>query len=178
MSDKSDRYSEFEALSDLRHDRDLAGAIGDVIIAWSYAEGSLLEAGHAATGMPISTVSDMLAAVPTFESKVKVISTLVRRHVVEHSQRDSLLKAIEELQKLSGTRNGWVHGRWAASIDKTSTVIFDVRKEVGSPERRRPIKQADVDGHYDAVIERAAEIMRLAGEISETAHLSTAISSA
>ena len=54
-------------LRDLSHDRDLATALGDMVVAWS-ADQALVQVMHVMLGVPWKMASSGYHQIPTFES--------------------------------------------------------------------------------------------------------------
>lgn len=161
MGDPSDRHKAFGSIRDLSHDRELASALGDMIVAWADAEGCLYDIMHRITGMSYAMINDVTARVPTFESRIKITQTLLERWAQDDQHTQALTEAVAKLAKLSATRNRLVHGSWRSTLDKSLTVVFDHREQIGSPKRRRTVKAHDVINHVNAVHSRIDDLFRL-----------------
>ena len=161
MPDPSDHHKGFRSIRDLSHDRTLAAALGDMIIAWADAERVLCDITHWITKAHYPAVMDMFARVPTFEARVKIVQTLIERWTHPGKERDEVSMEVRKLSALSKTRNRWVHGAWVATLDLSITVIFDRRKAAGTPERRRTVKAHDVEQHINAVHDRAWRLIQI-----------------
>lgn len=149
----------YHSLRNLKHDPELATALGNMVVAWAHAETVLLLTLARVTGASVHMAQAGYYRVPTFESRTKFILGLMAEwHPAADFDREEILKAVEKLSKLASARNGWVHGDWCVAADKSHTVIFDHRTESGSPHRRRPVKAADIRNHNEAVLKRAAEL--------------------
>ncbi len=77
MSDPSSKFGAFGTIRDLKHDRELAAALGDMIVAWSDAERSLMDIVVKLTGMAPTMAVDFFAQLPSFDAKIKLVRTLI-----------------------------------------------------------------------------------------------------
>ena len=151
---------EYTSLRDLKHDPELATALGNMVVAWAHAESTLLLTLARVTGASAHMAQAGYYRIPTFESRTKFILGLMAEWHPPPADfsREKIIKAVEKLSKLASARNGWVHGDWCVAADKSHTVIFDHRADSESPHRRRPVKAADVRNHNEAVLKRAEEL--------------------
>lgn len=161
MPDPSDRHKGFGTIRDLRHDRPLAAALGDMIVAWADAERILHDIARLLTKMEYPMIHDIFARVPTFESRVKVVRALVERWAKPTPARDAVLVAIDKLSSLSKVRNRWVHGAWVKAIGEPLTVVFDARLERGKPGHRKTVKAHDVSVHVETVHKRTWDLAQI-----------------
>jgi hypothetical protein len=152
---------EFYTLQDFSHDPKLAAALGNMVVAWAYAEHILLSALSRITGIGRNMSLDGYYRIPTFEARVKFILALIPEWKMGKFDKDAITEAIEKLNKLSATRNQWIHGDWCTNKTKTVTVIFNHRAPADSLERRKPVEEADVKNHCEAVKARAATLQNL-----------------
>jgi hypothetical protein len=111
--------------------------------------------------MDYAMVHDMLARVPTFESRVKIVRTLVERWATPGPEADSVLEGVGKLSALSKTRNRLVHGHWVSTLERDLTVVFDFRELRGTPRHRRTVKAHDVAAHVNAVQERTIQLAKI-----------------
>lgn len=148
----------YRALQDLSHDPKLAEALGNMVIAWAHAEIVLFSAFARIAGIGLNMAMEAYHRIPTFESRVKFTLALLGEWKSAKFDKDEIEKAIEKLAKLAKTRNHWVHGDWCADDARTETVIFNHRAHINSPERRKPVKAADIVNHYSAVQQRAKHL--------------------
>jgi hypothetical protein len=151
----------FYALQDLSHDPKLADALGNMVIAWAHAEIVLFSALSRITGIGLNMSMAGYHRIPTFEARVKFILALIPEWKTDRFDKDAITKAIEKLSHLSAARNQWIHGDWCADKAKTLTVIFNHRVSLDSSERRKPVKEADVRNHCEAVKGRAKALSDL-----------------
>lgn len=143
-------------LKDLKEYPDLAKSLGNMVIAWAYAENVLIEAMARISNMSLHMSQYSYYRIPTFESRVKFIHSLLEEWNPNNFDKDLIGKAITSLSKLSSSRNQWVHGDWCEIVEpKKEAVIFNHRLPPGSPDRRKPVKAADVDNHCEAVLSRS-----------------------
>jgi hypothetical protein len=148
-------------LDDLRGDRTLAQALGDMIVAWSNAEYALLETLQTISSLSWDSAHTLYFRMPTFESRVKVIQAMLDQwtpppvpdpdDIVQDPKEIS--RIVGKLSSLSTTRNGWVHASWFFSANEGAIFVVDYRERHNSPTRRKPIKAADVKNHIEAVHE-------------------------
>jgi hypothetical protein len=151
----------FYSLEDLSHDTKLAEALGNMVVAWAYAEQRLLGTLARITGTGLNMCLAGCFRIPTFEARTKFVLALITEWRTTEFDRENIAKAVEKLSKLASARNHWIHGDWCANRGKTITVIFNHRVPIESPERRKPVKAADVLNHCAAVRARAETLARL-----------------
>jgi hypothetical protein len=151
----------FFSLYNLSHNRDLAAALGNMVVAWAYAEHILLQVIARVTGAGLNMSQAGYYRIPTFEPRTKFILALLSEWETSHYDKEAITKTVEKLGKLSGARNGWVHGDWCTNKSETITIIFNHRAPIDSQDRRKPVKEADVMNHCKAVIGRADELKQL-----------------
>jgi len=142
---------------DLKHAPDIAQAMGDLVAAWSLADWILLVALHRILGIPQTDCAIIFYSIPTFDGRVKLIKNLLKASARIQGPVDNLLRAIEGLRGLSGTRNSLIHGNWAIGNLTNETVIFDYLEPAG-PKRKRSIKAHDILGHVEAVNRRRTDL--------------------
>jgi hypothetical protein len=152
---------EYFSLKDLSHAPDLAAALGNMVVAWAYAEHVLLQVISRVTSAGLNMSLAGYYRIPTFESRTKFILALLSEWSTFHYDKDAIVMRVEKLGKLAAARNQWVHGDWCANRSKTTTVIFNHRVSSESSERRKPVKKADVMNHCAAVLGRAEELAQL-----------------
>ena len=152
----------YKDLTTLNHDPDLAKALGNLVIAWAYAESTLCCALARVSGMNINMAMMGFYRVPTFEARRKFIQALL----LEWKQpgkfdKDAIAKEVDAISDLSRTRNDWIHGVWCFNEDKPAeSVIFDFRRAEDKG-RRKDVKTHNVQNHVDAVVKRSKELSRL-----------------
>jgi len=152
----------YQTIKGLAHDHKLAGALGDMIIAWAYAETVLINVLTRILDSNLNKIQAGYYRIPTFESRVKFINALVGEWKPPAKfKKSDIANAITKLSQLSGTRNHWVHGDWCAAIDGSEVVIFDHRSAIGSLNRRKPVKAHDVANHANTVRFRAEALLKL-----------------
>jgi hypothetical protein len=149
-------------IDNLDHDPRLATALGNMLVAWAYAEYTLVNTLAAIMAIDPNMAWVTYYRVPTFEARVKVIRAAITEwEPPAHLDKAAIDTAVEKLAKLSMTRNGWVHGDWCADGKFTETVIFDARRGPDDPARRKDMKAADVINHCEAVRRRAHDLREL-----------------
>lgn len=67
----------YHDLSNLNHDRSLAAALGDMVVAWAEAESVLCATLARVTGMNINMCTMGYYRIPTFESRRKYLEALM-----------------------------------------------------------------------------------------------------
>ena len=153
--------SPYNALEDLSHDPKLAEALGNMVVAWAYAETVLFATFARVTGIGLNMAMESIARIPTFESRTRFILALLNEWETDKFDRDAIATAVEKLAKKAGTRNHWVHGDWCANRAKTETVIFDHRQPHASSKRKKLVKAHDVSDHCEAVSRRTVALAEL-----------------
>ena len=151
----------FHALTDLSHDPKLAEALGNMVIAWAYAEESLIGALSRISGMSLNKAQAGFYRIPTFESRIKFIRALITEWNTKEFNTAAIDTAIDKLSHLSSARNHWEHGCWLATDDYSELYVFDMRADAESDARRKPVKAADVRNHNQAVLLRADALRAL-----------------
>jgi hypothetical protein len=160
--------AEYYGISNLKHDRQLAAALGDMLVAWAAAENALLVAMAYVLSANLHQMQVGYYRVPTFEARTKLLRALIIEWKAKGSEKDRMSHVISKLSKLSTVRNGWVHGDWAVDKARKKTVIFDFRETASSPKRNRPGKAADVTNHIKAVRNWTMELEALTAPWLET----------
>jgi hypothetical protein len=152
----------YNNIKSLKHDQPLAAALGDMVVAWAYAEAILIGTLTRILGSDLNTIQSGYYRIPTFESRVKFIRALMTHWKPPQGfKKDAIGREIDKLGKIAGTRNHWIHGDWCVNPNTAETVVFDHRSDASSPNRRKPVKAADVKNHCEAVIHRADTIYGL-----------------
>ncbi len=152
----------YSALRDLSDDPKLAESLGNMVIAWAYAEETLIGVLACVSGMGLNMALDGYYRIPTFESRVKFIRSLFYEWQAPGNIDKSVLDTeIDKLSHLSSTRNHWVHGNWCGDDATKGIIIFDHRAPIDSPHRSKPVKAADIRNHIQAVLLRANKLRSL-----------------
>jgi hypothetical protein len=151
----------YYSLEDLSHDPKLAEALGNMVVTWAYAENTLLQVISRVTGAGLNMALAGYYRIPTFESRTKFLLAIISEWDTSHYDKDAIILRIEKLGKLASTRNRWVHGDWCSDLQKASTIIFNHRADENSPDRRKPVKGADVTNHCQAVLKWTKELAQL-----------------
>jgi hypothetical protein len=145
----------YTLIYNLDHDKDVAVALGNMVVAWSYAETMLVDCLVKITKMSPRMAQMGYYRIPTFESRTKFIVSIIHHWKATKKRKDEVEKAIEKLAKLSATRNKWMHNRWAKEKDGNGCVIFDYRNLPETKGRRAEVKAHDINLHCETVILRA-----------------------
>jgi len=157
----------FHALTDLSHDPKLAEALGNMVIAWAYAEESLIGALSRISGMSLNKAQAGFYRIPTFESRIKFIRALITEWNTKEFNTAAIDTAIDKLSHLSSARNHWVRIKFIRALitlatdDYSELYVFDMRADAESDARRKPVKAADVRNHNQAVLLRADALRAL-----------------
>jgi hypothetical protein len=149
-------------LQNLDHKPEIARALGDMVVAWSYAEGSLISVMWRITSLDHQAAAVAYYRIPTFEARVKFIYALLSEWKTKKYKVDTIRVAVEKLAKLSRPRNDWIHGNWCRTADfKKQTFLVDYREPPGS--RKRTVTIGAIKNHSATVIVRAQAIKALVG---------------
>ena len=140
---------DYEDIWDLDHDPDLAEALGNLLIVWAAAESRLVWVLSLVFQMDVNRAVEAYHRIPTFDSRTKVIRSLLATWKTKKYKPNEIAKVVAALSRLSKTRNAWVHGTWVKAEDGSSTAIINFRDK--PMERGKTIKVADVDNHLEAV---------------------------
>jgi hypothetical protein len=138
-------------IATLDHDEELAQAVGNMIVTWSSAEVTMQIILAKITGLDWPMVMTMYYRIPTFEARTKIIRAMLEEWETKKYDPKKIAHALGKLASLSVTRNGWVHGKWALSLDETETVVFNHREKANTPGRRKPVTASAVNNHAAAV---------------------------
>jgi hypothetical protein len=141
---------------DRLQDREIAAALGDMVIAWSAAEYSLIEVFATVAAIPWPMASAAYYQMPTYESRTKVLSAMLAKWETAPFPVATLVNEINALSRLSKTRNHWVHGYWVQQLMGPTISTFDMRGP--EPREAKPVKAADISNHVAAVQRRTRAI--------------------
>ena len=151
-----------KTLRSLAHDRELAAALGNMVIAWAYADKLLIGTQARILRTNLNLIMAGFYRIPTFESRVKFTRALITEWESRDFDRPAIDKAVKKLSDLSSARNHWIHGDWCATQDPSpKIVIFNHRVDVESADRRKPVKASDVLNHTEAVHRRCSALAQL-----------------
>ncbi len=145
----------------LDHDTDLAEALGNMVVAWARAETALVDTYVAVLHSHFNLAMVAYYRIPTFEARIKVLMAMLAQWDDKFYNPADIKTAVSKLAKLARTRNKWIHGCYGVNLEGTKTVVYDFRAEPNTPERRKPIKAADVQQHVEAVRRRTHDINSL-----------------
>ncbi|WP_271576714.1 hypothetical protein [Bradyrhizobium sp. CCBAU 11361] len=159
MSKKED--TNFYRIERLDKEQELAAALGNMVIAWSFAEQALMNAMARVTGLPLNIILNGYYRIPTINSRMQFLIGLLEHWKLDGFDAAAISAHILGLAKLSATRNHWIHNEWCRGEHTHQIVQFDQRAKIGSPARRKEIKAADILNHNEAVLARCKEIDRL-----------------
>jgi hypothetical protein len=149
-------YTDIDSLD---HDPKLAQALGNMVVAWARAETVLVKLYAEVTGLHYNTAAVIYYKIPTFESRIRVLTGLIEEKQEPFPKRADMKKAVHKLAKLSSTRNHWVHGTWCCPTGTNDTVYFSMRLPA-SARSATPIKTSDVENHVAAVRKRTRNIKK------------------
>jgi hypothetical protein len=152
----------FLIIDHLRGHEDIAAALGNMIVAWSGAEQTLVHAMANVSGMDINQANKGFYRIPTFESRVKFILGIIPGWRADDNQKQELTKAIEALSGLAAARNSWVHNSWVEDIAVGGGGVFVINERAapGKPWHKE-VKAHDINHHTETVIKRTNELRAL-----------------
>ena len=151
----------FGNLSNLKHDPELAKALGNMVVVWSHAEQALVHLLGTIGNMPSAMACAAYYRIPTFESRVKVICGMLTEWKTDKHDREHIGKRIKGLNRLSATRNKYAHRTYLIRNLSSETYLCNYRTESGDPDRIEILKANDVQIHVAAVEETANKIWHL-----------------
>jgi hypothetical protein len=152
---------QFFELKTVEGDPELGYALGDMVVAWAYAETILMGVLACITDCGLNMIQTGYYRIPTFEARIKFNRALIPEWETTVFDKDAIDHEIEKLSSISGKRNHWIHGNWCYERHSREIVIFDHRAETTSPHRRKPVKAHDVKNHADTVRKRAETLAGL-----------------
>lgn len=130
----------YKDLSQLGDHPDIAQALGNMIVAWSYAETAIQFALASVCGMPVNQAMMGYYRIPTFEARVKVIQAMIPEWKTDKHDKEAIAKTIASISGLAATRNGWVHNIWAIDTTTGGAAVINLRvpekREEGNPLRQ------------------------------------------
>jgi hypothetical protein len=162
----TDQAVSYTRIQNLNGEPELAAALGNMVIAWSYAEQALMNVMGRVTGMPLNIVLNGYYRIPTINSRMQFLAGLLERWEASKFDPAAISREIAGLGKLSATRNHWIHNEWCIGKPTKEIVQFDQRAKIGSAQRRKTVKAADVTNHNAAVLKRCKALNELVDEKS------------
>jgi hypothetical protein len=154
-------FGTFGGLRDLKHDPELANALGNMVVIWSNAEQALMNLLHKMTGTPHPMATAAYYKIPTFEARVKALRAMICEWETEKFDRKAIDKTVLKLNYLSQTRNRFVHWTYLVQNGSGETFLCNYRKASGDPDRIIPINAANVRNHVEAVERRTVTLWTL-----------------
>jgi hypothetical protein len=154
-------FGMYGGLRDLTHDRELAGRLGDMVIAWSNAENALVNVFHIITNVSWAMAAAGYYRIPSFEARTKTMRAMLCEWNTDVYNPGAIHRAVLKLNALSKFRNDLVHGNWAQAQGSGETVIFDYRELPDAAKRCRPVKAVDIKNHVEAVHLRTDQLLAL-----------------
>jgi hypothetical protein len=144
---------------------EIAQAIGNMVVAWAYAEDHLVIALHKITGMHPNMALAAYHRIPTFESRVKMLLAAWGQWNPDPAAFDkaAIKTAIEKLSKLAATRNGFIHGAWQRNPKTGEIFLINMRAISEDGINSKEVKASDINQHIEAVIGRAKALDALIG---------------
>jgi hypothetical protein len=152
---------QFFDLKTLEGDPELGYALGDMVVAWAYAETVLVGVLACITNCGLNIIQTGYYRIPTFEARVKFIRAMIPEWKTTTLDKMAIDHEVKKLSAIAGKRNHWIHGDWCYGRNSGMIVVFDHRADVTSPDRRKPVKAQDVKNHADTVRKRANTLAHL-----------------
>lgn len=149
----------YNDIDGLEHDKQLAEALGNMVVAWARAETAIMNVFICILDIPFNAAQTAYYRIPTFEARCKLVRALLSEWKPKKHDAKKIDVAVNKIGKLGKTRNGWIHGVWCLNEEKPETVIFDFRApEKSVNRRRRTVKTNDVLHHVETVRKRTKEL--------------------
>lgn len=149
------KETDYSLADSLVHDREMAEALGHMMIAWSRTEAILQILLREILQCQEYVSMAIFYRLPTFEAKTKIMQSLLTTWKPRDCDAAAIGKIIEKLSSMSLTRNSWVHGTWLIDELRTQTLVAAFRKGV---ERKRA-KANDIIQHRNGVTALADSIL-------------------
>ncbi len=153
----------FNDISNLDQHPDVAQALGDMIVAWSYAETAIQFAMASICDIPVNQAMMGYYRIPTFESRVKFLQAMIPEWKTTKHDKTAIATTIDAIAGLSGTRNNWVHSVWSTSQETGEPVVINLRAHEAKG-RVKPVKAHDIRHHADTVVKHAKALRKLVPE--------------
>ena len=128
-------------------DKELATAIGDVILAWTQAEYDLVAMLAAMLDIPFNRASQLYHKIPNFRGRTQALYALMACTDGFEQFRPFIAK----LSKLSKTRNEIVHGAFIRAYEGKEIRRIRLDEPSQSDNRSVPTKAHDIFQHADTV---------------------------
>lgn len=93
----TEQENEYFGLRDLSHAPDLAAALGNMIVAWAYAEHTLLQVISRVTGAGLNMSLAGYFRIPTFEARTKLILALLSEWSASHYDKEVIITRVRNL---------------------------------------------------------------------------------
>jgi hypothetical protein len=134
-------------------------ALGEMVIAWSHADTELIFMMAYILNIDPNMAAMGYYHIPTFESRVKFIRSIIPEWKMRKSKREAVDKAIDKLSGLARARNNWIHNSWGVN-HLNQAVITNLRARIGFG-RVSPVSANDIQIHVEAVHERTVKLIKL-----------------
>jgi len=147
------------SLPNLQKYPDVANALGEMLIAWARMDGALIGALARTSGANLHQMQRGFHHLPTFETRIRFIRSLISEWPASGFDRDAIDKCIEKIGKLASARNHWVHGDWCDDTTQNLPVMFNHRTQQIAT--MTTVRAHDINSHVQAVRERTEELETL-----------------
>lgn len=155
MTNEEKEIRVYRSAKNLDHDVDLAAAIGNMVVAWAFAEMALVQSLARISGLRANVALMAYHRIPTINSRMQFILALSEDWEAGEFNKAQIRSDIEGLAGLNETRNKLVHGNWVVDSAFCETAIFNYRASLKSGNRKMVVKINDVKNHNSAVLQRS-----------------------
>lgn len=153
----------FDDISNLNNHPEVAQALGNMLVAWSFAETAIQFALASVCDIPVNQAMMGYYRIPTFEARVKFILAMIPEWDTAKHDKAAIHETIEAISGLAGTRNNWVHNVWSTRQGTGEPVVINLRASENNG-RVKAVKAHDINQHAETVIKHAKALRKLIPE--------------
>lgn len=121
----------------LRHDPELAMALGEMTARWSYVEWLLYQLLKHLAELDWEKASAIMYAVTATSARIDIVRTVAERLPKSDARRARAVSALEKVVALCSRRNALVHHTWVEEWPDGKIWTFDYRAEPDTQARRK-----------------------------------------